>query len=138
MRSALVGFVLGVVFLQMQAGLCASWLLICLLVLPTAAFIIAGKARFRWLELSTKFIAGMLFGFAWAGLFAQYYLQQELPPEWEGRDITLIGVVDGLPSHFERGVSFTFAVERVLEQGGQIAGCAKALVVGLVSSLCLC
>lgn len=70
--------------------------------------------------LPAKFLAGAIFGFAWAGLFVQYYLQHELLPQWEGRDITLIGTVDGLPSHFERGVGFTFAVERVLVQDSEM------------------
>ncbi|WP_335339740.1 DNA internalization-related competence protein ComEC/Rec2 [Collimonas arenae] len=105
--------------MQIQPALPASWMLSCLLVLATALFIVAGIVGRRHVTLSAKFLAGAIFGFAWAGLFAQYYLRQELPPQWEGRDITLIGTVDSLPSHFERGVGFTFAVEQVLARDGE-------------------
>ncbi|MFJ2990329.1 DNA internalization-related competence protein ComEC/Rec2 [Collimonas sp. NPDC087041] len=106
--------------MQTQPALPASWMLCCLLVLAIGVYVVASKIGNRHVALPLKFLVGAIFGFAWAGLFAQYYLRQELPTQWEGRDITLIGTVDGLPSHFERGVGFTFAVESVLEQDGEM------------------
>jgi competence protein ComEC len=130
MRSAVVGLVLGVGFLQTQAGLLAVWLLCCLVVsawLPAAA---ARKTRNPYLGSAANLLAGMLFGFAWAGLFAHYYLRHELPPAWEGRDITVIGTVDSLPSYSESGVRFTFAVEKALDQDGEAPLVPQRLALG--------
>ncbi|MDB5773186.1 MAG: internalization-related competence protein ComEC/Rec2, partial [Burkholderia sp.] len=63
---------------------------------------------------------GATLGFTWAALFAQVYLSQELPKEWEGRDVTVIGTIDSLPYSFERGVRFNFAVERILPGDGEM------------------
>lgn len=49
-------------------------------------------------------------------MFAHIHLSQELPHEWEGKDVTIIGVVDSLPSHFPQGVRFDFLVEKVVEE----------------------
>ncbi|HXF67654.1 MAG TPA: DNA internalization-related competence protein ComEC/Rec2, partial [Burkholderiales bacterium] len=46
-------------------------------------------------------------------------LADALPPEWEGRDIGLVGVVAGLPQDYGRGVRFEFEVERVLTAGAR-------------------
>ncbi len=127
MRSSVIGFLLGVVYLQTQAGLPSAQVL-CLLLLfcggcASAVFYVK-KLQHRFIRSSVKtssyFICGALFGFCWAALFAHYYLRQELPPEWEGRDITLIGTVANLPTYFEEGVRFNFAVEKVLPQEGGI------------------
>jgi competence protein ComEC len=123
MRSAVIGFALGVVFLQTMAALPAVWLLCCLLALAVlsaaATCKISYKIPYPHLKSVANLLAGALFGIAWAGLFAHYYLQHELAPEWEGRDITVIGTVDSLPAYFETGVRFTFAVEKVLDQDGE-------------------
>lgn len=51
---------------------------------------------------------------------ADLRLSDELPREWEGRDIELVGVVDELPQRDAQGVRFAFAVERVLTQGASV------------------
>ncbi len=113
MRAAILGFVLGVALLQMQASLPTLPLLGFALLLALAAGI-----RCRALKavprLAALFACGALAGFCWAGLYASLYLSQQLPREWEGRDITLVGTVDNLPYSFGRGVRFDFAVEQVL------------------------
>ncbi|MQQ99826.1 DNA internalization-related competence protein ComEC/Rec2 [Glaciimonas soli] len=126
MRSCVIGFLFGVVYLQTQAGLpSAQFLCILLLLFGISAVLIfySKKLQHRFIRSSIKtfsfIICGALFGFCWAALFAYYYLRQELPPEWEGRDITLIGTVANLPAHFEQGVRFNFAVEQVLPQDGE-------------------
>lgn len=55
---------------------------------------------------------GMAAGFSLAGLHAHWQLREVLSPDWEGRDITLIGTIDSLPLQVEHGVRFNFAVER--------------------------
>ena len=130
MRSAVIGFVLGVGFLQTQAVLPAIWLLCGLLALGPVLLAIARKIPGPYFRSAACVLAGALFGFAWAGLFAQYYLRHELPPAWEGRDIAVIGTVDSLPSYSESGVRFTFAVEKVLDQDGQPPPVPRRLALG--------
>src|SRR5215471_1753505 len=50
-------------------------------------------------------------------LVAGARLADELPAEWEGRDIRVEGVVAGLPQPSERSLRFEFDVERVLDAG---------------------
>ena len=45
---------------------------------------------------------------------AHWRLAERLPDTWEGRDVTVVGIIDSLPQPFERGVRFEFAVETVL------------------------
>ena len=59
-------------------------------------------------------------GFSWAAWCAQHRLADALPEEWEGRDITVIGVVAGLPQVHERGARFEFDVERVTTPGARV------------------
>src|SRR5438034_220089 len=122
MRSAIIGFVIGIAWLQNQAALPAAptlWLL------SFGAVLIAlATRRFKRFDLTSKLSipamlgCGCIAGVVWANLFAQHYLDRELPKEWEGRDITLIGTVDSLPYRFDQGVRFNFAVEQVLPVGG--------------------
>ncbi|HWW99379.1 DNA internalization-related competence protein ComEC/Rec2 [Collimonas sp.] len=119
MRSAILGFVLGVVFLQSRAALPAIWLLACLALASVLLVCAAYKIPCWQLKLAARLLAGFICGFVWAALFARHYLQQELAPEWEGRDVTVIGTIDSLPSYLDTGVRFNFAVEKVVQQGGE-------------------
>jgi competence protein ComEC len=56
--------------------------------------------------------AAALLGFAYAAGCAQQRLADELAFADEGRDIEVTGVIATLPSRIERGVRFTFQVER--------------------------
>ncbi len=123
MRSALLGLAAGAAWLQMQAALPGTYVI--LLLLACAALLasllhflprLAGSALARVL---VRAACGALAGFVWAALFAHYYLQEELPKVWEGRDVTLVGTVDSLPYRFERGIRFNFAVEQVLPAEGE-------------------
>ncbi len=53
-------------------------------------------------------------GFFYAATRAQWRINDALPPEWEGRDVQIVGVVASLPQHYERSVRFEFDVERVI------------------------
>jgi competence protein ComEC len=115
--------VLGVAFLQTRASLPAVWQLCGLLLLALLPAVAAYKIpdpclKYACFKSAANMLAGALFGMAWAALFAQYYLRHELPEAWEGRDITVIGTIDSLPSHSESGARFVFAVEKVLDQDG--------------------
>src|SRR5947207_1470318 len=56
-------------------------------------------------------------GFGYAAWRAELRLADALPPQWEGVDLRISGIVDDLPQPVERGARFTFAVERVLTDG---------------------
>ena len=56
--------------------------------------------------------AGAAIGVGWSSLHAHSSLSAELPLALEGEDIELVGVIDSLPQHFERGTRFSFLVER--------------------------
>lgn len=122
MRSAIIGFVIGVCLLQMQATLLSPLQLVIFVAVAVMLVVLL-----RWSPLLSRYsalnypmfaICGAMFGFAWAAAFAQHYLSQELPRDWEGRDVTLVGTVASLPYRFDEGVRFNFAVERVLPVDG--------------------
>ncbi len=121
MRSVLLGFVVGAAWLQMQAAL-PTQLVIGVLV---AAAILSGlsvRAIHRPVfKVSALAACGAVSGFVWAALFAQHYLAHELPKEWEGRDVTVVGTIDSLPYRFDQGVRFNFAVERASTDEGTVS-----------------
>jgi competence protein ComEC len=65
-------------------------------------------------------ISCVLLGFAWAAWRAEFRLADELPEDWEVRDIQVVGVVAALPQHFERGERFAFDVESVLTPDARV------------------
>jgi len=129
MRSAIIGFLLGVIFLQIQAVLPPVWLLACLALAAISLVCAAYKIPHWQLRFAARLLAGLACGFVWAALFAHYYLQQELAPEWEGRDVTVIGTIASLPSYFETGARFDFAVEKVVQQDGESPVIPKRLAL---------
>ncbi len=114
MRSAILGFALGVALLQNEAALPQQYVL-ALQVATALAFLVFSRRIARpALKVVMLGAGGALTGFAWAALFAAHYLVQELPREWEGRDLTVVGTVDSLPYYVEQGARFNFAVERIV------------------------
>jgi competence protein ComEC len=124
MRSAVIGFVLGVGWLQMQAALPDLTILLMLVTVLVLLGLLIRHAAFFSRILSAKIaglaLCGAFAGFVWAALFAHHYLDNELPKEWEGKDVTIVGTVDSLPYRFDQGVRFNFAVERVLADHGEM------------------
>jgi competence protein ComEC len=53
------------------------------------------------------------FGFGYAAWRAEARLADELPSEWEGVDIVVVGIVDEMPQSSARGARFALAVERI-------------------------
>jgi competence protein ComEC len=51
-------------------------------------------------------------GFFYAAAWAQWRLSDRLPPQWEGVDLVVTGVVAGLPQPLEGGVRFDFDIEQ--------------------------
>lgn len=120
MRSAIIGFVVGIGWLQIQAALPAQsflWLLVAMGILLACSARSVQRPVFKIPVLAA---CGAALGFAWAALFAQHYLAQQLPKELEGQDVTVVGTIDSLPIHFEQGVRFNFMVERVVADSGVV------------------
>jgi competence protein ComEC len=117
MRCAILGFIAGAAWLQMQAALPAH-AAAALAVSAGGALALAGMRhwlprRARWLRPLPAALAGAAVGFYWAALLAQWALGPGLAKADEGRDVTLIGTIDSLPNRFEGGVRFNFTVEEV-------------------------
>lgn len=113
MRSAILGFAAGAALLQQQATLYPVAVLVFALCAAAAAASCLRRLPDVRMRVPGLFAAGVLAGFAWAALYAHAYLAHELPADWEGRDVALVGTVDSLPYRFEQGVRFNFVVERV-------------------------
>jgi competence protein ComEC len=122
MRSNIIAFVFGVWFLQQQPVLPDSAWTYVLLVLPGAlAFTVprgtAGSVLLRQVLWKFSFTAA---GFLWAAFIANGRLSDTLPKEWEGRDVTLVGVVAELPQASSSGQRFRFDVESVQTAGARV------------------
>jgi len=113
MRMSILGFAFGVWLLQWQAGL-PGWPILAMLggiaaaLLGAAVYLRQRPFRARPLAL----LGALLAGIAWAAAMGQWRLADALPPDNEGRDIRVSGVVAGLPQAFENGVRFDFEVEQ--------------------------
>ena len=122
MWLSILAFLLGVVLLQMQAGLLGADVYGALAVLSLFGLLAAARAfgslaaaRWCW-----RAIGAALLGFAWAGLLAQQRLADALPEDWEMREIALTGVVASLPQRFERGERFAFDVEQAQPRAASV------------------
>ncbi|MBE0615707.1 MAG: DNA internalization-related competence protein ComEC/Rec2 [Burkholderiales bacterium] len=115
MRSNIIAFALGVCLLQQQPQL--PPLVWALLLLPALAL---------WWSLQKArgsravFVAAVLLpalitatGFFYAAARAQWRLDERLPAQFEGVDLSVTGVVAGLPQAFDGGVRFDFDLEQV-------------------------
>ncbi|SAK40410.1 DNA internalization-related competence protein ComEC/Rec2 [Caballeronia calidae] len=109
MRAILLGFALGVWWLQQQARLPDSigWTA-CVASFLFAMTLGAMKPRVR---IASFAIAACAFGFAYAAIRADVRLREQLPVEYEQRDIELTGFVHGLPQQQPDGTRFLFEVQ---------------------------
>jgi competence protein ComEC len=119
MRLAIVAFALGVWLAQQQAALPGWGVVLALVAAFGCAAVARGVLRGRLTvpAAAALVLASAGLGFAWAAAAAKLALADRLAPEFEGRDVTLTGVVDSLPQPFERGVRFEFAVEDAVTAG---------------------
>lgn len=70
-------------------------------------------------QLSLVLLAFAL-GFFWAAGSAQIRLSDQLPLEWQRKDIQIVGVIATMPQQHERGQRFEFDVERIITPGAVI------------------
>jgi competence protein ComEC len=112
-------------------------LVLCALIVTAATLLIAMRiSGFKHLPLCVM-LWGVLAGATQAALVtyrAQERLNAIIPAGVEGDSFRLRGVVDSLPSQYERGISFEFVVEHCFEEQGQArakAWCPKNKTVKL-------
>lgn len=120
-KYVICAFALGAILLQQQAELPGiSWGFAWLLLALSCA---AGLRFFPQRALSvriTLLLFSLLTGFLWAGTYAHWRLADELPPEWQRRDIQITGVVAGIPQRSDRSVRFLMDVESVVTGGAAV------------------
>ncbi len=120
----IIAFAAGIWWLQQQAALPAlTWAGALLFgVLPGVLLLLlrGGHRLWRVLRWLLILVCCAAAGFIWAAACAQWRLADALPAEWEGRDITLTGVIAGLPQFYERNLRFEFNVEQVLTQDARV------------------
>ncbi len=119
MRLGILAFAAGVWLLQSQAAL-PGWPAIAALAAAfggAAAMHHAAGARLAPIARAVILAASLGLGFAWAAGAAKVRLADRLDPAWEGRDVTLTGVVASLPQPFERGVRFALDAEDAVSTG---------------------
>ncbi len=104
-------FTAGIALLQRQAALPS---LVWCGLLPLLLLLLWAVRGKRWLRSGVIAVCCFAAGFMWAATRAQLRLNDALPPEWEGRDVQIVGVVGSLPQQYERSVRFEFDVERVV------------------------
>ncbi len=116
MRLAILGFLAGIFWLQQQPSLPDLWWW----TLPLIFFAVAWSIRqakgdlVRAARLMLAVVACVGLGIAWATFRAEIRMADELPREWESRDVEMIGVIASLPQVNERGTRMEFDVEKVL------------------------
>ena len=66
------------------------------------------------------YLLALSIGFFYAATIAHQRLSDELPADWQGRDINIIGVIAELPRQHERGLGFVFDVEKTLTADAQV------------------
>ncbi|MDP4029540.1 MAG: DNA internalization-related competence protein ComEC/Rec2, partial [Gallionella sp.] len=108
-------FALGVWLLQQQAALpdfVWAWLLLIshFAVFPSRLHRSNPLTRSIHLLLLAACACGL--GFYHAAWQAEQRIAINLPDEWQGRDIEVVGVVAELPRRYERGLRFIFDVEQ--------------------------
>jgi competence protein ComEC len=112
MRCAILGFLLGVCWLQTRTEL------------PTPAMmagaLVLGLALCSLRRHATTVLAAAALGACWAALLAHLALADALPREQEGRDVAIVGTIDSLPHEFEGGTRFNVRVERILTPGATV------------------
>jgi competence protein ComEC len=117
LQLGLLGFSIGITLLQWQRDLPHAGQVAIIFPLLLLSWLLR---RRRWPALMTFTIAAALGGFSYATWRAEARLADQLAPEWEGRDVVLVGVIDELPQQGEQGTRFAFSVEEVGTAGAVI------------------
>lgn len=117
MFSFALFFALGVWFLQQQTSLPTLPFLWPLAALP---LLVPPHVIPRVLRSALILVGAATLGFSYAAWVAQSRLTDSLPERWQGKNITLTGVVAELPHMHEKGQRFAFEVESVQTPGAHV------------------
>ncbi|WDD94557.1 ComEC/Rec2 family competence protein [Burkholderia sp. FERM BP-3421] len=142
MRTRVLAFALGIVWLQGQAALpgALAWVAGSALaggLAAGAAWLARGEAgaggRWRRRAAGVALCAAVcLAGAGYAACRAYARLAVTLPANWEGRDLTVTGVVRGLPARGPDGVRFLLAVESIEADGARARFPARVALAWIV------
>jgi competence protein ComEC len=114
----LIAFACGVAWLQTCATLPEHPAWIAAVSAVSLAMVAVARVRLpRWAMVVLALGAAASSGYGYAAWRAEVRLAEELPLEWEGEDIDLVGTVDDLPAASTQGTRFAFAVERTRTPG---------------------
>jgi competence protein ComEC len=108
MRAIVLGVVAGAWLMQRQAAVPGSAFLAALIACAALLCVVRTHSIAR-------ILVGAALGFVWAATLAHYRVNDALAPGYEGADVTVVGVIAGLPQPVERGVRFLFDVEESRE-----------------------
>lgn len=110
LRLLILAFALGAAVLQTRPDLPdLRWLWL----LPPVFLTLGLLPNGRWLKPALILAIALFAGFFYAAWRADLRLADELPAVWEGRDMRLVGRVDGLPEKTPRGWRFVLSVASV-------------------------
>jgi competence protein ComEC len=116
LRLLILAFALGAVVLQTRPDLPdLHWLWLLPPVFLAMGFLPDG----RRLKSAVMLALALSLGYFYAAWRADVRLADQLPAAWEGRDIRLVGRVDGLPEKTPRGWRFVMRVASVATPGAQ-------------------
>ncbi|MFQ5995449.1 MAG: DNA internalization-related competence protein ComEC/Rec2 [Acidiferrobacterales bacterium] len=110
MRICSIAFLLGILLVQQLTQLPSLWWSLALI--PIAWLSLQRPA---WLP-----IFFLLAGVCWASLRAGWILEDELPAQFEGKDMRVEGYVAGIPQMMERGTRFRFDVKHASRKGVRV------------------
>lgn len=120
----LLAFAVGVGALQWQAALPPAWIAPAVLGALLALYGLVGRQwrgrRAVVVRAALVALTAATAGFGYAGWRAGLRLADELPQQWEGQDIAVVGVIDDLPQLSPQGARFALAVESVLTPGAVV------------------
>lgn len=90
--------------------------------LPSASFsgCIILVAIVSYFNRYTRVASAFLLGVMWAVLYGHQLLEKQLPEDWQGKELLLTGVVQGLPDSYHRGAQvvqrFDIAIQQLCHQ----------------------
>ena len=123
MQWSILAFACGIAVLQLQTQLPDLPLLAVSGLFGIGGMLVAAGLNHCRIEAAGRLLSGLgalALGFAYAGVCAERRMVDQLPVDWELRDIVLTGLVAALPQRFERGERFEFEVETVQTPGARV------------------
>lgn len=117
MTSIIVGFVVGLLWLQQQAELPGMLLPGLSLGVVLMLLVVGGPGRHVFMRTLLLLVIGVASGLLWGDWRAELRLADALPSALEGEDLAVRGVIAAMPQRTERGWRFEFETDAVPDQG---------------------